>query len=144
MLLAGSYCSADNGIDSHSFDIYAFRGLAISGINEQIMDPEKGVRDEIVGAVLNIAAYEALFGELDAFQTHMGGLQQIVQIRGGLGSLGLDGLLEKLILWVDANAAYLTGNEIYFDRRHFPSSFSHPVPDTARFGSRRDLAIGVD
>jgi len=138
MLLAASYYGAARGPDSHGFDIYALRGMAMRGINENILDPAASLSDELIGSVLNVAAYEALFGDRDAYATHMSGLQKIVQIRGGLGTLGLNGLLQRMILWIDSNASYVTGFNVFFDKTNFPTSVDHPALNLAMFGIRRD------
>lgn len=45
----------------------------------------------------------------------MKGLVRMVALRGGLSSLGLDGLLGRMCVWIDRNAAFLNGlQSLYF------------------------------
>ena len=57
----------------------------------------------------------------------------MVSLRGGLPALGLDGLLERILLWIDVNAAHITGSHVFFDTAAFPSTARHPRPDPRRF-----------
>lgn len=83
-----------------------------------------------------MGAYESLFGDTEAFTTHMRGLQQMVRLRGGLGSLGVASVLERMLLWVDSNGSYATGFDVFFDETNFPSAFQHPTPNPSTFGVR--------
>lgn len=139
LLLAAAHCRLMKGPESHGIDIITLRGMALRGINENLQHPAKSLSDEMIGAVLSVAMYEALFGDSDTYATHMTGLQKLVTLRGGLPELGLDGLLEKMLLWVDSNASYITGYNLFFPRTAYPSSRSHPLPNPQQFGSRRPL-----
>jgi len=138
MLLAASHYESEYGSNNHGFDIFALRSMAISGMNEHLLSPASSLSDELVGAILHVAAYEALFGDRNAFAMHMSGLQKIVELRGGLSTLGLDGLLERMLLWVDVNASFATGFDIFFNKRDYPTPTEHPPLNLALFGARRD------
>ena len=71
----------------------------------------RATSDQMVAAVAKMATYELLFGQREAFHLHMTGLQRIVSLRHGLQALGLQGLLERNLLWIDANGAEMKGNE---------------------------------
>ncbi|GAB7337694.1 hypothetical protein MBLNU457_g2980t1 [Dothideomycetes sp. NU457] len=138
MLLGASHYESEHGSNSHGFDIFALRSMAISGMNEHLLSPTSSLSDELVGSILHVAAYEALFGDRDAFAMHMSGLQKIVELRGGLSTLGLDGLLERMLLWVDVNASFATGFDIFFNKRDYPTPTEHPPLNMSLFGARRD------
>ncbi len=55
-----------------------------------------------------------MYGDSSAYQIHMSGLKQMVRLRGGLQSLGLDGLIARMILWLDYNHAKVHGSTLYF------------------------------
>lgn len=133
MLMAASHYGNVRGSRSHTIDILQLRGMAISEINGALEDPNRATSDQLIAAVASMASYEALFGDRRIFNTHMTGLLRMVSLRGGLPALGLDGLLERILLWIDANAAHITGSHIYFDRAAFPSNSRHPKPDPHRF-----------
>ena len=82
---------------------------------------------------MKMAAYEAIFGEADAYKAHMAGLQRMIVLRGGLPALGVNGLLERMILWIDCNASQLLGCDWTFDKRWFPTTVMHPPTDLLNF-----------
>ena len=143
MLIAASHYSAVNGVGSHGIDTITLRGMALAAINASTRDPARNMSNVTIGAIANIATYEALYGDHEAYATHMLGLRFLVRSRGGLGALGLDGFLERFLLWIDANASYLTRRPLFFDNNHCPPNFAHPRPDPARFGARRDSAFSA-
>lgn len=82
-----------------------------------LQDVPKDARlsDILIGCVAKLASYEASFGrDLAAFTTHMNFLDTLVKKRGGLSNLGLGGLLERMILWIDINSAFQLGTEVRF------------------------------
>lgn len=108
--------------------------MAIRAINEALEDPVRATSDQLIAAVAKMAQYEALFGDKAIFNTHMTGLLRMVSLRGGLPALGLDGLLERMLLWIDVNASsVMKVHKVYFDKEAFPSNFVHPTPDPRRF-----------
>lgn len=133
MLVAASHYSRVRGSRTHAIDLLQLRGMAIREINRALEDPRRVTSDQLVAAVAKMASYEALFGDRDIFNTHMTGLMRLVTLRGGLPVLGLDGLLERILLWIDANATYITRRPLYFDKAAFPTSAVHPRPDPRRF-----------
>ena len=74
----------------------------------------EGYSDALIGAVAKMASYEAMFGVPELYHTHMRGLQSMIDLRGGLGALGLDGLLQRMVLWIDINSAFLLNSTAYF------------------------------
>ncbi|KAK5132275.1 hypothetical protein LTR08_009263 [Meristemomyces frigidus] len=133
MLLATSHYGRARGSRSHAIDLLQLRGMAIGEINSALEDPRRATSDQLITAVAKMASYEALFGDRDIFNTHMTGLMRMVTLRGGLPQLGLNGLLERVLLWIDSNATYIVGTHLYFDKAAFPTSAVHPRPDPQRF-----------
>ena len=140
VLVAATHYSTVHGPNSHNIDIIALRGMAIAAIGASTRDSARHTSNETIAAIANIASFEALYGDSEAYATHMIGLRHLVRSRGGLGSLGLDGFLERLLVWIDANASYITNQPHFFDNNHCPPSLPHPRPDPASFGVRRDSA----
>lgn len=70
--------------------------------------------DQAIGVVIKMAAFEAMYGTPEAFDFHMKALRQLVDSRGGLAELGLEGLLQRMVCWVDYNAACLMNSRVYF------------------------------
>ncbi|KAK5164082.1 uncharacterized protein LTR77_010173 [Saxophila tyrrhenica] len=133
VLMAASHYGNANGPQSHNIDIQHLRSMAMSEVNGALQHRSRSLSDQMIAAVTMLASYEALSGNHDIFRTHMTGLRQMVGMRGGLPALGVDGILERALLWVDANAAHITGSRIYFDNNTFPSSVEHPRPHPRRF-----------
>ena len=87
----------------------------------------------MIGAVAKMAAYEAIFGDSEVFTAHMRGLQMMLKLRGGLCTLGLNGLLERMLIWIDLNAAHLTGIAVALGGEDFPTTVSFAAPDPYHF-----------
>lgn len=136
VLMAASHYKNQRGAQSHPIDVLQLRGMAFREINKALEDPARATSDQLIAAVAKMAAYEAVFGDREVVHLHMAGLRQMVMLRGGLQALGLDGLLERILLWIDSNAAHITNSQIIFDKATFPSSVKHPRPDPQRFTGR--------
>ncbi|TKA25889.1 hypothetical protein B0A50_05644 [Salinomyces thailandicus] len=133
ILVAASRYTRLHGPHSHAIELLQLRGMAIREINSALEDPKRGTSDQLITAVAKMASYEALFGDRSVCHTHMTGLLRMVTLRGGLPQLGVDGLLERLLLWIDANATAIMGREIYFDKDAFPTSAVHPAPNPRKY-----------
>ncbi|KAK3677640.1 hypothetical protein LTR78_002490 [Recurvomyces mirabilis] len=139
MLVAATRFGRIRGPRSHAIDLLQLRGMAIREINRALEDETRATQDQVIIAVAMMACYEVLYGDQAVFNTHMTGLLRIVSLRRGLPQLGLEGLLEAILLWIDANGSSLLGSRIYFDRAAFPTGAAHPRPAPMRFtgGLRR-------
>ena len=138
LLMATSHYSRIYGSRSHGINLLQLRGMAIREINSALADEVRGTSDQVIAAVAQMAAYEALFGDRAICNTHMQGVTRMVSLRGGLPALGLDGLLENILLWIDANVSHITRSRLYFDQRAFPPSganVTHPLPDATKFAA---------
>ncbi|KAF2152329.1 hypothetical protein K461DRAFT_144943 [Myriangium duriaei CBS 260.36] len=127
VLLAATHHAVVNPAYSNAFDLLTLKGKAISAINEALADPQRSISDSTMGAVMKMASYEAIFGDEKFFHAHMNGLQHMVQKRGGLPNLGLDGLLERIVLWIDSNYSHHLGCGWKFDKKWFPTTVLHPA-----------------
>ncbi|RFU33187.1 hypothetical protein B7463_g3197, partial [Scytalidium lignicola] len=76
---------------------YSHRGKAIALINNALSDPIQQKSDEIVAAILSLANFECVIGNIAALRNHLDGLLELAELRGGSDQLGMDGLLSKLI-----------------------------------------------
>lgn len=136
ILTAAAHWNKMRPTQTHRINLLQLRGMAIQEINRSLVDHSAGGRstsDPLIAAVSKMATYELLFGQRETFHTHMTGLQRMVSLRGGLQALGLDGLLERILLWIDANAASITQGPLYFPPAAFSSSNGHPTPDRRLF-----------
>lgn len=137
ILVSAAHLAKLHGDQSHSIDMLQLRGMAIQQVNRALMEHSSGGRatsDQLIVAVGKMATYELLFGQRETFHTHMTGLQRMVSLRGGLPALGMGGFVERMLLWIDANAAVITGaTDLYFPAAAFPSSRGHPRADRRLF-----------
>ncbi|KUJ11753.1 uncharacterized protein LY89DRAFT_786621 [Mollisia scopiformis] len=103
---------------------------AILGINDALSKMEHKPDDFTIGAVFCMSLLESMYGDASSYRVHMKGLQRMVEMRGGLGHLGLDGLLERMIVWLDFNHAKVHKTSLFFgesvDVSKRPSPFYHP------------------
>lgn len=106
------------------------RQKAILGINESLSKLDRGIDDTTIGAVFCMSLLESMYGDASSYRVHMMGLQRMVHMRGGLKSLGLDGLLERMIVWLDFNHSKVHKTELFFgesmDVSKRSSPFKHP------------------
>ncbi|KAK4499934.1 hypothetical protein PRZ48_008120 [Zasmidium cellare] len=137
ILAAAAHWNKMRPTQTHRINLLQLRGMAIQEINRSLVDHGRATSDALIAAVGKMATYELLFGQRDTFHTHMTGLQRMVSLRGGLQALGLDGLMERILLWIDSNAASITQGPLYFPPAAFSSSNGHPAPD------RRLFLLGV-
>lgn len=133
LLMAASHFAVVNPAQGALIDLLALKARALSEINAALAHPRRAVSDALIGAVAKMAAYEAIFGDSDVFAAHMRGLQMMLKMRGGLGSLGLDGLLERMLVWIDLNAAHLTGKAVALGGMEMPTTVVFAAPDPYHF-----------
>lgn len=81
-----------------------------------------------------MAAYEAGFaGDKAQYHVHMRGLTNMVELRGGLESLGLNGLLARMLLWIDLNASFILKTKLYFAHTYALPGHTVPEPNPGHF-----------
>lgn len=85
------------------------RQFAINAIQKAMQEQGDALTDQLVLAVAYFVAYESIYGSIASYKVHLKGLEDMIVLRGGFASLGVDGLVEAVILYIDANAAGLMG-----------------------------------
>lgn len=133
LLMAASHYCAINPHSANLIDLLYLKSKALTEINIALRDPKRATSDAIIGAVMKMAAYEAVFGDSAVFSAHMKGLSLMLKMRGGLGTLGLDGLLERMVVWIDLNAAFVCGLSKLFGNEEFPTLVDIERPDPYHF-----------
>lgn len=123
LLLAGT---------AHTYprEMMVLRSFALSAINQAIEEPERATSDQLCFCVANMATYEAFMGTREAALVHLGGLEKMVNMRGGLDKLGLGGMLEKTIKWCDVGCSGVFGTPLVFAARD--ERGNSPPSDTTR------------
>jgi len=136
LLLSSSHLRMQKDMESCTSEMIDLRGLALRTVNEQVQSKTKRNEDAVFAAILTLAVYEVLFGDLAAYSTHMTGLQNLAQLRGGLDNLGLSGLMCRMLLYVDSNGSAISGQALHFPKYLYPIQYLHPEPNPSLFGPR--------
>jgi hypothetical protein len=133
LLMAASHYCAVNPQSASLIDLLYLKSRALTEINAALRNPKRATSDAVIGAVMKMAAYEAVFGDSAVFSAHMRGLSLMLNMRGGLGTLGLDGLLERMVVWIDLNAHFVCGLTKMFGNDAFPTVVEFEAPDPYHF-----------
>ncbi|KAE8352733.1 hypothetical protein BDV28DRAFT_120870 [Aspergillus coremiiformis] len=135
MLLAAShYASVNDHTADTKLNLLSLRCEAVQAINDALEHQQSDrVSDALVGAIAKMGSYEAMYGDMDNYSVHMRGLWRAVELRGGLATLGLNGLLRRIVVWIDRNAAFLHGSALYFPGAAFVPGQVLPDPNPGQF-----------
>lgn len=128
-------------VDAFRIHLRDLHHAAISAINAALRDPRRRLSDEVVGAVAKMASFEAMHGDVASYRMHMHGLRLMLDLRGGMGSLGLGGLLRRMVVWIDLNSSFLLGVERYFPGHTFTGEEEVTEPNPARFIAIRETPV---
>ncbi|KAH7393220.1 hypothetical protein BKA64DRAFT_80788 [Cadophora sp. MPI-SDFR-AT-0126] len=139
--LAGSMLHARRQLPLDAPALLEIRQKAISSINATLSNKEDCKTDQTIGAVFCLSLLESFLGHPELFQMHMAGLAKMVRMRGGLDELGLDGLLRRMIIWLDFNHARVFKTNLVFEEsievetrlspfKHLRSRESSPTDST--------------
>lgn len=102
---------------------------ALAAVQKLLADPDTATGDVAIASVLKLACTEAAFGTRRSYEHHMQGLSRMVEMRGGVKELGVEGILGRLVYWVDFNAACLRNGQTFIKGDDRP----HLTFDAARF-----------
>ncbi|KAK5276494.1 hypothetical protein LTR40_011549, partial [Exophiala xenobiotica] len=72
-------------------------GEALSKLRDSLAQQNAYIEDAVVFSILSLLEVEYLMGNMSAYQVHVRGLKLIVDLRGGLDSLGWVGLLKPAV-----------------------------------------------
>ncbi|KAJ5551187.1 transcriptional regulator family: Fungal Specific TF [Penicillium sp. DV-2018c] len=134
LLAASHYASLQHDIGSLRVNLLGLRYEAVSSINRSLETQSPGSTDDaLIGAIAKMASYEAMFGSLENYDIHMQGLKRAIGLRGGMASLGLNGLLHRMVIWIDRNAAFLHGSSLYFPADTSRSGETTEDPNPGQF-----------
>jgi len=93
------------------------KGRAIRSLNEVLGSELHSTSDETIVAVAKLLSNDLCYGETQHLRMHLGGLYEMIQIRGGFSALGMDGLIGKMV------AVYV--DPIHLCVFHRPAATSH-------------------
>ena len=103
------------GEQGETADLLRLQGFVIDVIQSALEDPQRRVSDQLLLAVMIMALHEAIHGSPRVYYVHMEGFLRMLKMRGGLTTMGLDGLLESVVVWWDKASSGLVGCGPYCD-----------------------------
>ncbi|KAL4954661.1 hypothetical protein BDW69DRAFT_137227 [Aspergillus filifer] len=133
LLAASNYASVQTEATDMKLHLLGLRCEAVQAINKYLDLQQSDISDALIGAIAKMASYEAMYGNLENYAIHMQGLKRAIDLRGGLSSLGLRGLLRRMVIWIDRNGAFLNGSELYFPGETFAPGQELPDPNPGHF-----------
>jgi len=83
-----------------STTVFGFKLKYIQMLNEMLLSEQSSSRDETIAAVVYLITNEWYWGINDNVQAHLGGLDKLVQLRGGLMG-DMNPFLKQMIILSD-------------------------------------------
>lgn len=120
----------------HSLDpvrLLELKQETLGHINTRMRDLSTATADTSIGAVAKMASYESMYGDVATYQAHMRGLKRMIQARQGLDNLGLNGFLARFLVWIDLNAAFITGGSRFLAEEEIALGGPRMEPDPGHF-----------
>lgn len=125
LLLAASNFAAVN----NASNLLQLKTTAIASINLAFQKEATTISDAVIGAVIKMAAYEAMYGDERSYRIHIHDMKMMAYLRAGLLQLGLNGFLRRLIIWIDVNASSLLNVPQTFPHDGFTGDVSDVEPN---------------
>ncbi|KAI1624613.1 hypothetical protein EDD37DRAFT_648962 [Exophiala viscosa] len=132
VLFSASHYAAKQADPAIATTILYLKQRALKGISLALAKGV-GVRDELIAATAKMASYEAIWGDEIAYHCHMKAVSEMLRMRGGLASLGLDGFLARLLIFIDTNSAFLLNTFLHLPDSSFPRVEPFILPNLSRF-----------
>lgn len=85
-----------------------YKTKAIRVLNEILRDPTKATSDETISAVMLLGNVLSIIGEPEEVSAHLNGLQQMVNLRGGIDRLSIDGCFLHMLCTTNHLSAVLS------------------------------------
>ncbi|KAH8801376.1 fungal-specific transcription factor domain-containing protein [Xylogone sp. PMI_703] len=101
MMLSFSASRIEQNIKSNNCESLYFLSKTISALNDSLSVLTKQTNASTIATVACLANIENLNGSSASARIHMEGLKRIVELKGGLNNLGLEGILRRMVLWSD-------------------------------------------
>lgn len=132
LCLASAHYDAVYERPIESVQTLALRQEVIHLISQNLLNPESRGDDYNVVALTQLIASEIIAAEEMTLDFHETGIEAMIQQRGGLGQLGMNGRLASAISWISLESAILREarpRTMYFD--YCASTCTKTYPNTA-------------
>lgn len=107
LCLATAYHDVINERALESVQTIALRQEVIHLVGRNMLDPEARVSDHNLMAIIQLIISEVIGREESGLGYHEDGMQEMIQQRGGLNKLGINGRLASAISWVSLATSVL-------------------------------------
>lgn len=145
LFVTSAYYDALREFVKGSFVTTALHQELIRLIDANLVHPTRKVDDLNILALVQLIIGEVVMGERIVAQLHEAGLQKMVQLRGGLNCLGVNGRLASMISWSMLASAILREEKparIYSDYCVANSATKYPfytvIPESPLYHPRPD------
>ncbi|RMZ77304.1 hypothetical protein DV737_g4430, partial [Chaetothyriales sp. CBS 132003] len=138
MLFSASHYASYQNPDQYQamyIELLQLKQIALAGlISALAATPTSGiVSDNLIAGTAKMGSYEAIYGGVDAYHAHMEGVRRMLQLRGGIQSLGQEGFLARLLHFIDTNSAFLLGTCLHLADSMLPRREPFVLPNPRRF-----------
>ncbi|EEQ34024.1 conserved hypothetical protein [Microsporum canis CBS 113480] len=113
LFAASAYLDLLRGESSNIITLY-HQTETLRLLTSQLSASNMEVTDALIAVTMTLAQTEALSGNACVSSAHSAGLHKMVNIKGGLENLGMDGLLAELIYVGDVMESFLSDTEQSF------------------------------
>lgn len=133
VLFSASHYAAQQKDMAFALTILSLKQCALRGVMQSLSTAKGMFHDELIAATAKMASYEAIWGDEQAYHCHMKAVEEMLRVRGGLESLGLDGFLSRLLIFIDSNSAFLLNTHLHLQNSSFPRLEPFILPNPSRF-----------
>lgn len=146
LCLAAAHKDVLEGNSSESLETAALRQDVIVMVGENLLNPTKSVADHNIIAVSQLIICEVISRKEADLAFHEKGMETMIEMRGGLSKLGVNGRLASAVSWVHLASAILRGvspGPMYLEFCNRNQAPNYPpmatVPDSPIFCPRERL-----
>ncbi|KAH8595239.1 hypothetical protein B0O99DRAFT_162464 [Bisporella sp. PMI_857] len=109
------YCAEAQRINPASYSqAVGYKVKALTLLNEMLQNKQESMTNEALAGVVYFIVNEWYWSCYENVQAHIGGLIQMVRLRGGLDNLGANGFMRKMVILCDYYISCTRGSELSF------------------------------
>lgn len=94
-------------------DQVRLRAHALYALHGAVENSSHEVGDPVIVAIVIMATYEVIYGQLESYHAHIQGLIQIIRLRGGVADLGPNDIFQRLVVWFDKDIPSSLASELH-------------------------------
>lgn len=143
LCLASAHHDVIYGKPVDSLETAALRQDIIHMVGENLLNPEKSVQDHNIIAVSQLIISDIILRKQADLAWHEAGMEKMIKQRGGLATLGVNGLLASAVSWANLTSAILREAEprpMYLDYSKKNADANYPptatIPESPIYSPR--------